>query len=102
MVATGGGAHDRSMDETTQPTPDPRRRLARSTDDRMVAGVCGGIARYLDADPTVIRLVAVLLMVFGGAGVLAYVAAWVIIPEEGAERSIADDLVNRHRGEPAS
>ena len=59
-------------------------RLHRSTADRKLAGVCGGIAEYLGIDPTVIRLVWA-LMVFGwGTGVLAYIVCALVLPEESA------------------
>ena len=59
------------------------KRLFRSKKNRMIAGVCSGIGEYLGIDPTVIRLLWVLLTFFsGGAGVLAYIIAWVIIPEK--------------------
>ncbi len=55
----------------------------RSQTDRMVAGVCSGIGVYLGIDPNVIRLVWVVVTVFGvGLGLLAYLLAWIIIPEE--------------------
>jgi len=51
--------------------------------DRMIAGVCGGIAEYLDADPTIIRLIAVLLLVFGfGSAFIAYLIMWLVVPEK--------------------
>ena len=59
------------------------KRLFRSKKNRMIAGVCAGIGNYLGIDPTVIRLLWVLLTFFsGGAGILAYIIAWIIIPEE--------------------
>ncbi len=59
------------------------KELKRSQTDRMVAGVCGGIGVYLGIDPNVIRLVWVVFTVFGvGLGLLAYLLAWIIIPEE--------------------
>ena len=59
-------------------------RLHRSRTDRMVAGVCGGAARAYDIDPALLRLALVLLTVFGaGAGVVLYVAAWILVPEDG-------------------
>jgi phage shock protein C len=61
----------------------PQRRLRRSTIDVRIAGVCAGIAEYLDVDPTVVRLVWVMLTIVPGAivlGVLAYAAAWLIMP----------------------
>lgn len=47
----------------------------------MVAGGCGGLAEYLDADPTMVRLVTVLAILFTGVPALAYLVAWIIIPE---------------------
>ncbi len=57
------------------------KRLYRSRKDRMLGGVCGGIGEYLKVDPTVIRLIWV-LFALSGAGILAYIIAWIIIPEE--------------------
>jgi phage shock protein C len=59
------------------------RRLTRSTTDKRIAGVCGGMAEYFAVDSTVVRLVWVILSILGGAvigGVIAYVLAWLIIP----------------------
>ena len=56
------------------------RRLTRSREDRMLGGVCGGLGRYLGIDPTVVRIVAVAL-ILSGVGVIAYIIAWVVIPE---------------------
>lgn len=58
------------------------KRLYRSNHDRMVAGVCGGIAEYFSLDPTVVRLIfAVLILVGVGSPVLAYLVLWFIMPE---------------------
>ena len=57
------------------------KRLYRSNRDIMVCGVCGGIAEYFDIDPTIVRLVAVLLVCGGGSGLLAYLVAALIIPK---------------------
>jgi len=56
------------------------KRLYRSGKERILGGVCGGMAEYLGIDPTIVRLVWVLFMFAGGAGLLAYVIAWLIIP----------------------
>lgn len=65
------------------------RRLSRSADDRMLAGVAGGIARYLDVDVTLVRVgIAALTLLTGTAAVL-YVAAWLFIPADGEDQSIA-------------
>ncbi len=69
------------------PDASQRRYLRRSRVDRQVAGVCGGIARYLGTDPVLIRVAWVVLTVVPGAillGVLAYLVAWLIIPEAEA------------------
>lgn len=59
------------------------KELKRSRTNRMLAGVCGGIGDYFDIDPTLIRLLWVVITVFTmGAGILAYLLAWLIIPEE--------------------
>jgi phage shock protein PspC (stress-responsive transcriptional regulator) len=57
------------------------KRLTKSN-NRMICGVCGGIGEYLGIDPTVVRLLWVLLSVLGGAGLFAYIIAAIIIPEE--------------------
>ena len=58
-----------------------RERLYRSRDDRMLFGVAGGMARYLDIDPSIVRIVWALLTIAGGAGLLLYIVAAVVIPE---------------------
>ena len=60
----------------------------------MLAGVAAGIARYLGADVTLVRVVLAVLVFVGGAGVPLYLAGWLLIPEEGAEQSIASDLIS--------
>lgn len=66
------------------PTPEPQPRvLRRSSDDRMIAGVCGGLAHYLGVDPVLIRLAAVALALSGGVGILLYVVAAIIVPADG-------------------
>jgi phage shock protein PspC (stress-responsive transcriptional regulator) len=91
-------SHD--QDPTTEPAaapagPEPAasatgrgpRRLYKSRDERMIAGVCGGIAEYFGIDPVIVRVIAVALVFAGGAGLLAYLAAWLLVPEEGADPS---------------
>jgi len=57
------------------------KKLYRSKKNRVIAGVCGGIGEYFNVDPTLIRLVWI-LFVFTGAGIIAYIIAWILIPEE--------------------
>lgn len=58
------------------------KRLYKSRSNRMICGVCGGIAEYLKLDPTVIRLLFALFSFFGGSGIVVYIIAAIIIPEE--------------------
>ena len=58
------------------------KRLYRSRKNRMIAGVCGGVAEYFNVDPTLVRLGWILLTGLGGAGLLAYIIAWIVVPEE--------------------
>ncbi|MDD5540177.1 MAG: PspC domain-containing protein [Candidatus Marinimicrobia bacterium] len=56
------------------------KKLYRSDQQKIVAGVCGGIAEYFEIDPVLIRLIWIVLIVFGGTGILAYLIAWIVIP----------------------
>ncbi len=64
------------------------RKLYRSRDDRFLAGVCGGIAKYLGVDSTIVRIIAFLLIVPGGLSIWAYIALAIIIPNEPYGRGI--------------
>jgi phage shock protein C len=66
-----------------------RERLYRSRDDRMLFGVAGGIAEWLDLDSAIVRLVWALLVLFGGAGLLLYIVAAIVMPEEPLEDAAA-------------
>jgi phage shock protein PspC (stress-responsive transcriptional regulator) len=89
---------DAEFDSTTQPTDDHTgydtghrtraRRLSRSADDRMLAGVAGGIARYLDVNVTLVRVGIAALTLLTGTAAALYVAAWLLIPADGEDQSI--------------
>jgi phage shock protein C len=67
--------------------------LVRKRDGRMVAGICAGLADYLGSDVTLIRVIVAALAVFtGGAGILAYLVAWAIIPEEDQKAPIDESI----------
>ena len=83
METTTAEAEPQAIDHSTP------RPLSRPVNDRMVAGVAAGLARYLGADVTIIRIVLVVLAFVGGAGVPIYLAGWLLIPEEGSNQSIA-------------
>jgi phage shock protein PspC (stress-responsive transcriptional regulator) len=61
-------------------------QLRRSTTDRKIAGVAGGLGRHLDVDPTIVRVLLVVMCLFGGTGFLVYGVAWLLVPEEGREQ----------------
>jgi len=76
------------------------RRLERSSTDRMLAGVSGGLGKYFDLSPSVFRIGFLVLTVLGGAGLLVYLAAVLIMPEEGKERSLAQQVLAERSSRP--
>jgi phage shock protein PspC (stress-responsive transcriptional regulator) len=86
---------------TTSPTADaPGRALHRSRDDRIVAGVAGGLGRYFDLPPIFFRVAFVVLALLGGAGILIYAVAALVMPDEGRSESILEEALRRHRDRP--
>ena len=57
------------------------RKLYRSQTQRMIAGVCGGLAEYFNLDATLMRVLFLLLAVFGGSGIVIYIVMWIIVPD---------------------
>jgi phage shock protein PspC (stress-responsive transcriptional regulator) len=76
------------------------KRLERSRSDRMVAGICGGLARYFDIHPAFYRVGFVVLTLLGGAGILIYAAAALVIPDEGKGDSVATAALRNRRDRP--
>jgi phage shock protein PspC (stress-responsive transcriptional regulator) len=70
-----------------------RPALRRPFQDRMLAGVAVGLARYLGVDVTIVRIAFVVLTIVGGAGIPLYLAGLLLIPEEGSDQSIASSLI---------
>src|SRR6188472_3560092 len=88
-------------EHTTHTTEIPEiRRLERSRSDRMIAGVSGGLARYFEIHPAVFRVGFVVLTLLGGAGLLIYAAAALVMPDEGKEDSIATAALRNRRDRP--
>src|SRR5271169_7045734 len=84
----------------SDPRPEPpfgwgpeRPALRRPFEDRMLAGVAAGLARYLGVDATIVRIAFVVLTVVGGAGIPLYLAGLLLIPDEDSEVSIAGSLI---------
>ncbi|WP_290541013.1 PspC domain-containing protein [Alistipes sp.] len=76
----------RKQDETECAGQPPLRKLYRTRSERSIAGICGGLAAYFDSDPTLIRLMMILLTLFGGLSIWVYIILWVVIPEEPAPK----------------
>jgi phage shock protein PspC (stress-responsive transcriptional regulator)/predicted membrane protein len=101
MVDDAGAGDAQAMtDHATYPTD--VRRLERSRDDRMVAGVAGGLGRYFDLHPMFFRVGFVVLTLLGGSGILIYLAAALVMPNQGEQDSIASGRLKRHRDQPAA
>ncbi|MCI1747456.1 MAG: PspC domain-containing protein [Acidipropionibacterium sp.] len=72
-------------------------KITRPKEGRLLGGVCAGIARSLDLDVTLVRIVAIALVIFAGAGPLIYLAAWAIIPNEEDGSSLAGQAADQVR-----
>jgi phage shock protein C len=68
------------------------RRLYRSQTDKVIGGVCGGLGEYFDVDPVLVRIIAVLLVLGHGIGLLAYIIAWILIPKREYDEAAASDF----------
>ena len=73
------------------------RQLRRSADNKMLAGVAGGIARYFGVDVTLVRVIIAALCLLNGVGVALYIAAWLLIPEEGNDQPVAAAWIANRR-----
>jgi phage shock protein PspC (stress-responsive transcriptional regulator) len=78
-----------TAERTTTKDEQMTRQLRRSANDKMLAGVAGGIARYLNADVTLVRVITAVLALCTGVGAAVYLAAWLLLPEDGKAQSIA-------------
>jgi len=89
-----------TITESTAVDEAPPRRLVRTDDGRWLGGVCAGLGRYFDINPLVYRIAFAALAVAGGTGLLLYVAAWLVVPGEHSEESVAVETLRRHRDRP--
>lgn len=72
------------------------KRLYRSRSDRMVWGVCGGLAKYFDIDPTIVRIIAVLLIFANGLGILAYIIMAIVVPLESSKVTTPKEVIKEN------
>jgi phage shock protein PspC (stress-responsive transcriptional regulator) len=88
--------------DTQVPAPGPFAvPIRRSRSDRMIAGVASGVAHHFGVDVTLVRVAIAVLAIAGGIGVPLYIAAWLLLPEEGHDHSIADEVLEDLRGRHA-
>jgi phage shock protein C len=83
------------------------KKLYRSNTDKMIGGVSGGIAEYFEIDPTIVRILFVLAVFFGGGGLIAYIILWIIVPEKpyvfpGTQQTQSESQSNFAQSEQAS
>lgn len=69
-------------------------RLYRSETNRILGGVCGGLAEYFNVDPTIIRIIFVLMAIFGGSGLLVYFILWLVIPSKSSNSNLSTGEIN--------
>lgn len=67
---------------------EPIKRLARSSTDVVIGGVCGGIAKFVNIDPTLVRIATLLLVIFGGLSLWIYIILWIFLPLETKKQNI--------------
>jgi phage shock protein PspC (stress-responsive transcriptional regulator) len=82
---------------TSASTAGEARILRRPNHGRMIAGVAAGAADYFGIDVTIVRIILVVLALFGGAGVPLYLAAWLLVPDECSDVSVAEELLDQFR-----
>src|SRR3974390_751496 len=74
------GAQQAGVAGTPGTAVPPAKRLMRSSRDKKLGGVCAGVAEYFDLDPTIVRVVWLLVVLFGGTGLLIYLVLWIVLP----------------------
>src|SRR5262245_35537010 len=99
MVPRASASDPGAMNDNTTHIP-ATKRLQRSRSDRMLAGVSGGLAEYFEIHPAVFRVGFVVLTLLGGAGLLVYAAAALVIPDEGKPDSVATAALRDRRDRP--
>lgn len=97
MDAQAARAHDDAMtnDRYTTTTQAGPRRLERSSDEKVIAGVAGGLGQYFGLDPVIFRIAFVVLALAGASGILLYLLAWVLLPKQGEARSAIQQAIDR-------
>jgi len=87
-------ASEKSEKKTKPPT-----KLYRSEDNRVIAGVCAGLGEFFQIDPSIVRLIFVIITIFGGGGILLYLILWLIIPSDSSESELTKDNIRKNADE---
>lgn len=82
--------------KTKQQSPN---KLYRSTTDIVIAGVAAGIADFFEVDPLIVRILFILLFVFGGSGLVIYLILWIIVPKKGDKNKSTEEIVKKNAAE---
>lgn len=69
------------------------RKLYRSEKDKVIAGVAGGLGEYFNMDPTIVRVLFVILTIFGGSGIIIYIVLWLVMPTESSNSALTSESV---------
>lgn len=75
------------------------KKLYRSETDKILGGVCGGLAEYFGIDSAIVRLVFVLILVYGGSGLLVYIILWIVLPTQSTTYTSSDDVISENSKE---
>ncbi|MFI6324318.1 PspC domain-containing protein [Nonomuraea sp. NPDC050556] len=78
------------------------KQLRRTQRGRIIAGVCSGVGEYVGIDANIIRVGLAIATLFGGAGIAVYAIGWLLLPEEGKDASIVQDLMNKQQSQSQS
>ncbi|WP_329087226.1 MULTISPECIES: PspC domain-containing protein [unclassified Streptosporangium] len=76
------------------------KKLQRTRDGRIIAGVASGLGRYIGVDPNIIRAALAVATFFGGLGVAVYAIGWVLLPDESKDRSVLQDVIDKNKDNP--
>lgn len=73
--------------------------MYRSEKDKMIGGVCGGLAEYFNIDSTIVRLVFALIVIYGGSGLILYIILWIVVPTESQKKESSEEVVKKNTEE---
>lgn len=88
-----------ASDNNGKTTANTSTKLTRSKKDSVIAGVCAGLGEFFQVDPTIVRLIFILIAVFGGGGILLYLILWLIVPSESSASEITKDNIEKNANE---